>query len=596
MSEPSPYAPSPKAPGRDLPAASGIRVWPGLVLVALYWAFYISLMFRETMISTNFLSNVAAIGLLLLSFTLWWLTNGTISWRERWTTMLVAVAAAAITMTLTAHTFQPIGALLTALPYMFLFWALWLLIARRIEQRPRRIGLAVAIVLAWAPLLALRMDGLYGNLLPQLHLRWNPTPEEEFLASHDQTVAPKDETAQLPPVVLQEGDWPEMRGPDHAGEVRNLKIGIDWNAHPPKLLWKQKVGPAWSSVVVVDGRLFTQEQRGPVEAVVCREAATGKELWVHEDQERYWDSQAGAGPRTTPTFADGKLYTLGATGILNCLDAATGRKIWQRDLRTDAGITAPMWGFSSSPLVANGTVIVHAGGSAEKALIAYRADSGELAWTAAAGPMSYSTVQLVSLNGATQGLILTDKGVTSVEPATGHALWKYESKGAGSWRVVQPRKLGDADVLIGAEDLGLVRLKVAHEADTWTAEPEWISNAMRPAYNDLVVVDNHAYGFDAGIFCCVELASGKRKWKAGRYGHGQVLLLVDQKLLLVTTERGEVVLLAADPKRHEELAQISAIQGKTWNHPAIAHGHLYVRNDEEMACFELPVAAAEETR
>src|SRR5262249_2985345 len=185
-------------------------------------------------------------------------------------------------------------------------------------------------------------------------------------------------------------------------------------AAPPKLRWRHRVGPAWSSVIVIGDRLYTQEQRGPQETVVCYDAATGKEIWVHEDAARFWEAVSGAGPRATPTFSDGRIYSLGGTGILNCLDAATGQRHWACDTAADAGAATPMWGFSSSPLILNGMVITFAGGSGDRNLLGYRAETGALAWTAPVGHGSYSSPQLVNLSGTNQCLMLTDDGLHAV--------------------------------------------------------------------------------------------------------------------------------------------------------------------------------------
>jgi outer membrane protein assembly factor BamB len=135
---------------------------------------------------------------------------------------------------------------------------------------------------------------------------------------------------------------------------------------------------------------------------------------------------------------------------------------------------------------------------------------------------------------------------------------------------------------------GIALVRGAKQADGKYAITQlWESTKLKPSLNDFVVQDGAIYGFDDGIFCCLDLKTGKRLWKAGRYGHGQVLLLADQKLLLIVSETGEVVLVAANSERHEEIARFQAISGKTWNHPIVAHGRLYVRNAEEMACFEL---------
>ncbi len=389
-------------------------------------------------------------------------------------------------------------------------------------------------------------------------------------------------------LTLASGDWPDFRGENRQGELHGAQIPTDWKAAPPKLLWKQRIGPAWSSLVVLGNRLFTQEQRGKDEAVVCLDAATGKELWSHLNEGRFSDGQAGAGPRSSPVFADGRIYTMGATGVVNCLDAATGKQIWSKDAAKEAGANAPMWGFSSSPLVTAGMVIVYAGGPGDKRLMAYRAKDGQLAWSAASGPISYSSPQLVHFGTDTQVLFISDEGLIALDPATGKQRWSYEAPGHGMWRVAQPRQINGSSILFGSEDLGLVRLDLAPQSDgTWTTNVAWKSQALRPAYNDFVYQDGSIYGLDKGLLCCVDAKTGERRWKQGRYGFGQILLLADQKLLFVISEYGQGVLVAANPERFQEVGHFEAIAGKTWNHPVIAHGRLYARNSEEIACYQL---------
>ena len=152
--------------------------------------------------------------------------------------------------------------------------------------------------------------------------------------------------------------------------------------------------------------------------------------------------------------------------------------------------------------------------------------------------------------------------------------------------MLQPHRLNDHEILI-PWDPGIARIEVKNDGGKWTTAERWNSNRLKPDFNDFVVHDGHIYGLDDGILCCVDLADGKRLWKKGRYGHGQILLLADQGAILVLGESGEAILVAANPKGLEELGRFQAIEGKTWNHPVIAHGRLYVRNAEEMACYEL---------
>ncbi len=238
------------------------------------------------------------------------------------------------------------------------------------------------------------MDGADSDLRADIRWRWSPSAEDKFLAEQSGRFRG---SADSPSALagwapsIRSGDWKEFRGVDRNGVVHAEPIGTDWERNPPRLAWRERVGPAWSSVIVIGGRLFTQEQRGEQEAVVCYDTLTGRSLWVHEEPVRFWEAVSGAGPRATPTFHDGRIYSLGGTGILNCLDAATGKRYWTHNIAEDAGAKIPQWGFSGSPLLVDGLVIVFAGGDAGRSLLAYRAETEEPAWTASAGVMSYSS-------------------------------------------------------------------------------------------------------------------------------------------------------------------------------------------------------------
>ena len=311
------------------------------------------------------------------------------------------------------------------------------------------------------------------------------------------------------------------------------------------------------------------------------------EVWAHNDAERFSDNLSGAGPRGTPTYASSRIYTLGGRGRLNCLQAATGKIVWTRDIVADSGAPIPMWGFSNSPLVVGDNVVVWAGKEGSKGLLAYRAATGEPIWAVAAGKNSYSSPQLVTLGGVEQLLVLSDHGITATDPQTGKIIWDHPLANNGMYMpVAQPQVVGDNLLLIPHPN-GISLVEVSHQADVWSAKKRWESKSLKLTLNDFVVCDKSIYGFDDGIFCCVDLETGKRRWKQGRYGHGEVLLLAEQKLLLVMSETGEAILVAANPEKLDELGRFQAINGKTWNHPVIAHNRLYARNGEEMACYDL---------
>lgn len=419
-----------------------------------------------------------------------------------------------------------------------------------------------------------------------MHWRWTPSAEDLYRAERERRQAEASVPVSAAELTVQSGDWPGFRGPQRDSVVRGLSIDTDWKAAPRKL-WRQRVGPGWSSMAVVGNRLFTQEQRDDSEAVVCLDAATGREVWVHSDAARFTDDQAGPGPRATPTFADGRLYALGGTGILNCLDAGTGERMWSHDLVAEMDAHKPIWGFSSSPLIVQGLVVLFAEGEGGQTLLAYDAQSGKLAWTADAGKAGYSSPQRMSVDGMEQILFLGVSGLIGVDPPSGKVLWQLGLPNAGLFRPLQPHSFGDGRILIASESDGVIFVNVQRDGEGWTVARSRTSRSLKPSFNDFVVHDGCIYGFDGSIFCCVDAETGQRRWKEGRYEHGQVLLLEKQSLLLVVSEKGEVILLKANPQEHEEIGRFKAIEGKTWNHPVIAHGRLYVRNGEEMACYQL---------
>ncbi|MEM8998491.1 MAG: PQQ-binding-like beta-propeller repeat protein, partial [Acidobacteriota bacterium] len=388
--------------------------------------------------------------------------------------------------------------------------------------------------------------------------------------------------------------WPGFRGPRRDGVVASSSIGTDWEAEPPEVLWRRSVGPGWSSFAVAGGALFTQEQRGEEELISAYDATTGEPIWSHVEAARFWEPLAGAGPRATPTLEGGRLYALGATGILNVLEARDGSAVWRRDIAADTGAETPEWGFASSPLIVDGPagagrqVVVHTGAPNGKGLIAYAADDGEPLWTASAGPLSYASVQRFELAGRPQLLLPSGDGVAGYG-LDGRPLWSYAWRVPGGARAVQTAVVGDAVLLGTGFGMGMRRIDVTAKPESgFELDERWTSRRLKPYYNDFVVYESHVYGFDGRILACLDLETGELRWKGGRYGNGQLVLLESQGLLLVLTDRGEVTLVEASPEAFTELARVEAIDGKTWNHPVFADGVLYVRNAEQMAALRLP--------
>jgi outer membrane protein assembly factor BamB/uncharacterized membrane protein YhaH (DUF805 family) len=523
----------------------------------------------------------------------WWAFFSRASRLERWGALVLMVASAAATARILDKSIATgmMGMMFIAyvIPVLSLALVAWAVASRRLADGPRRWTLVATILVACGGFALLRTEGVTGAARSQFAWRWTKTAEQKLLARPGGGTAA---TAALPAAgraaAPVSAEWPGFRGPHRDGSVSGLRIKTDWKSAPPVEVWRRPIGPGWSSFAVGDGLLYTQEQRGEFEAVSCYKAATGEPVWTHRDAARFWESNAGAGPRATPTLQDGRVYTFGATGILNALDGATGAVVWTRDAASDTGIKLPLWGFSSSPLVVDDVVIIAAGGL----LAGFDRNIGDLRWRGPKGGDSYSSPHLLTLGGTAQVVLLTASGATSVAPADGKVLWKHAWPG---FAMLQPALVADGGVLItsasAAGGIGTRRIAVAHAAGGWTAEEVWTSTGLKPYFNDLVVHHGHAYGFDGGILACIDLQDGKRTWKGGRYGHGQLLLLTDQDLLLVLSEEGELALVAADPGQFTEIARIPAVEGKTWNHPALAGDMLLLRNGREMVAFRLPRAA-----
>jgi outer membrane protein assembly factor BamB len=619
-----------------------LRLWPGVVAVALQWLVrFVVPIFVPDAGGTAILGGIAG-GLAVI---VWWLFFSRAPWSERVGALVLMVVALFATSRLVHESISNgmMGMMLPifAIPVLSLALVSWAVASRRLSSGPRRASMVAAILLACGVLTLLRTGGITGSAASDVHWRWTQSPEERLLAqtgdrilddARGRPVAPSSAPAASEPTapatapeaektpespesldsargndsargkptsgsadptgVKTDADWPGFRGPARDNIVRGVRIETDWSRKSPVQLWRRPIGPGWSSFAVHGTLVYTQEQRGDDEIVSCYNLTTGAPVWMHRDAARFWESNGGAGPRGTPTLSNGRVYAFGATGILNALDARNGSVVWSRNAASDTGAQIPGWGFASSPLVFDDVVIVAASGR----LAAYAVETGNLRWSKPARGGSYSSPHLMTIGGVAQVLLTSGAGVTSVAPTDGTLLWEHEWKESGM-SIVQPALAANGDVLIPGGDamggLGLRRLAVAHGSTGWTVEERWTSAGLKPYFNDFVLHKGHAFGFDGSILASIDLEDGKRKWKGGRYGHGQLVLLPDQDLLLVLSEEGELALVGATADQFRELARFPAIEGKTWNHPVLVGDVLLVRNGEEMAAFRVSLASAD---
>ena len=564
-----------------------LRLWPGVVISVLLVLFKLAVPLAGTGgPPVAFLGGLIG-GLLVFA---WWLLFS----RARWFERLGAVALSAVALFVTSRFLHPTISggdgmlfLILAIPALGVAFVAWAVASHRLSDRLRRVSMVATILIASGAWTLVRVGGIKGDGTSELHWRWTRSPEERLLAhAGNQPASETSGTAVKAPLEPAASiEWPGFRGPARDGVIHGVRIVTDWTKSPPVELWRRPIGPGWSSFAVQGDLLYTQEQRGDDEVVTCYKVSTGEPVWQHRDAARFWEAVGGAGPRGTPTLGNGRVYTLGATGILNALDAATGAVLWSHNAAADTGAKDPGWGFTSSPLVLNDIVVVATSGR----LVAYDAASGHRRWLGPTGGAGYSSPHSITIDGVPQILLLRGARTISVSPADGTMIWEYTW--VPSVSIVQPALAENGDLLIVSADAmggaGMRRLAIAHKPDGWSFEERWTSRGLKPFYNDFVVHKGHAFGFDGSILACIDLADGSRKWKGGRYGHGQLILLPDEDLLLVVSEEGEVALVNAMPDQFTEVARFKAIEGKTWNHPAIVRDILLVRNGEEMAAFRL---------
>jgi outer membrane protein assembly factor BamB len=632
----------------ELTPRKSLRLWPGVLAAVLL----VLLRFVLPIV----MPDATAVGMLggvvcALAIVVWWVFFSRAPWSERLGAIAVMIVAVVATRAVVHESIRG-GMMGMMLPLyavpgtMGLAFVVWAVASRRLSGRLRWASMVAAILLGSGVWTMFRTDGIIGGAGAQLAWRWTPTSEERLLAqgrdepaplpsapkaaeTPEKPVAAKatdeptastpaaadaktsgkqpaartgDESASLPATPSTEiepapatsietrADWPGFRGPGRDGVIRGVQIETDWSKSPPVALWRRPIGPGWSSFAVRGDLLYTQEQRGSDEIVACYKVSTGEPVWKHRDAVRFWESNGGAGPRATPTLGKNRVYAFGATGVLNALDAANGKVVWSRNAASDTRAKVPDWGFSGSPLLVDDVVIVAVAGT----LAAYDLATGKPRWV---GPQhgggTYSSPHLATIDGVEQVLLLSAPGAISVAPADGALLWEHSWEGGA---IVQPALTANGDVLINATGMGggggTRRIAVAHGPGGWTTTERWTSIGLKPYFNDLVVHKGHAFGFDGSILACIDLEDGKRTWKGGRYGNGQLVLLADQDLLLVLSEEGELALVRAAPDKFTELARFQAIEGKTWNHPVLVRDILLIRNGQEMAAFRLSLAGS----
>jgi len=454
---------------------------------------------------------------------------------------------------------------------------LWLIAFSRLAWTARLRVLGFIGLVSIALISLFRYEGVSGDLIPIVKWRWSPADRSEI------------RDIEVKELVI-DGTYPQFLGPTRNATVTDLDLSLDWSTDEPKLIWRQPIGEAWSGFAISGPRAVTQEQRGDSELVSCYHLLTGEKLWESSVATRYDNALGGVGPRATPVIDGDRVYAVGATGELSCLDLFSGEKLWGFNILKRHGAELPDWGVAGSPLVRDGLVILSPGGLNGNSLVAYDKLSGEIVWASGSDRAHWSSPVVHEIEGEEQVLIFNASGVAAHRLQDGRIRWEYPwARSTGTPRVAVPvRSTGNRFAISSGYGAGSELFRVSLSEDGFKAEREWRSLHLKAKFNNFVFRDGYFYGLDDGVLTCIDVETGRRTWKKGRYGHGQIIL--GKRWLLLMAENGEVVLLDPNPSEPTVLGQFEALQGKTWNPPAIAGPYLLVRNHLQAACYQLSMS------
>jgi outer membrane protein assembly factor BamB len=392
-------------------------------------------------------------------------------------------------------------------------------------------------------------------------------------------------------------DWPQFLGPSRDGRSTETGLNLNWKSRPPKVLWKIPVGNGFSSFAVVGDRLYTMMRRGQRDFVVCLQVRDGKECWAYDAAPTYIDKQKqGAGPRSTPTFHNGKLYCLLPMGELVCLNAEDGRRIWEKNIFTASGAKNPAgawfyWGVSLSPLVEGDLVIVQPGGDRNRSVLALQKDTGATVWSVGGDPPGYASPIAITAAGRRQIVCPTGRSVLGIDPAKGQVLWRYAFGNQFNATAATPVWTGDLLLVSAAYGVGSAALRIRQDQGKTVAHEKWKTRKdLQNLFATSVIQDGHIFGCHGDLSAfqvrCVDLKTGKMIWT--QRVSGRSALLAVQGHLLEVDERGTLRLLEANSERYVAKAELPDLLAyKTWAAPALSNGRLYLRDDRHALCLDL---------
>ena len=384
------------------------------------------------------------------------------------------------------------------------------------------------------------------------------------------------------------GEWTSWRGPNGDGTIAVQGLADDWNRHEPREVWRRTLGEGFGGIAVAADRAFVLFAEGSTEYLVALSARDGSELWRLKLGDTLLD-RTGNGPRTTPTVDTNSVpqvvYAVGTHRIV-AVNAEAGGELWRAELAPP-----PLWGFSSSPLLVDDLLVVHAAvpdpsGAPPAPVTAFRRIDGSVVWRAGQGLPGYASPQRVTLHGRSQILSFTGEGLLALVPESGEVLWHHSWKTSYGVNAADPVLYPPDKIFISSGyDTGAALLQVTLQGERFVAEELWTSRAMKNHFSSSVRVGDHLYGFDNATLKAIDLTDGSTRWRHRGFGKGS-LLVVNERLVVLGDE-GSLALVESNPEKYNELGSVKALDHGSWTPPSLAGQWLYLRDHQEIVCLNL---------
>jgi len=390
-------------------------------------------------------------------------------------------------------------------------------------------------------------------------------------------------------------DWPQWQGPQRNAISHEIGLLQDWPKEGPRLVWKAKeLGGGYSTPSIAAGRIFgmgsRKTEKGDDEVVWALEERTGKELWHTTIAPASHGVGYDEGPRCTPTVDGDRLYALGISGDLVCLEVANGNKVWHHNLIKEFDGRIPGWGYSESPLVDGAKVIATPGGK-KATLVAFDKMDGQTIWTSQVPKgdrAQYASAIVADMPGQRQYVQFLSQGVVGVAADDGRFQWRYDHPANGTANISTPIFNDSSVFAASAYGRGGGLVKLMRDGATTTAAEVYFTSKMENQHGGMVVLDGYLYGANGGQLACLEFATGKVQWQSGAAGKGAILYADGR--IYYRNERGRIMLVEPNPHKyveHGRFMQPDRSRNNAWAHPVVANGKLYIADQDVLLCYDV---------